>query len=62
MVALAVPCERSGVVKWSTLLEEQAMYVIRQAESGIPVGGRCWQLGVRKRPSKPGKRSMRIWA
>jgi putative transposase len=33
-------------MKLSKFTEEQVVYVLRQAESGIPVGDVCRQLGV----------------
>jgi putative transposase len=46
MAASAVLDERSGSMKRSRFSEEQIVYAIRQAESGIPVSDLCRQLGV----------------
>ena len=38
-------------MKWSEFSEEQIIYAIRQAESGIPLGDLCRQYGIAEQTS-----------
>ena len=61
LLASAVLDERSGSMKRSKFSEEQIVYVLRQAESGTPIGDFCRQYGIAEQTFYAWKKNTPTW-